>query len=112
MLNPHQATDYSFEAIAWLITNDPSIALGFAVTAMVSTAGVRFSQLRVWVFAFVFAFLPLTIWLWDIPATGRFVCEHFHDGRAHIRSAHLYAVGIAAFLIIVLKSSFRSLPRH
>jgi hypothetical protein len=80
MLNPF-GNDYNLTTIRGMFLHDPS--LPWAITAM---AGVyHLGTGRPWlrraaVPAFT-ASLPLSIWLWDIPFTGRIICRNFHDGR-------------------------------
>ena len=53
-------------------------------------------------FYFLIAFLPLTIWVWDIPFTSRFICRHFHDNKLlllgySIKSRYFYVIGIVIY---------------
>jgi hypothetical protein len=61
-----------------------------------------------------FAFLPLTLYLWDIPFSGRVICRSLHDaqpvlGGFHMRTAYLYAWGAAAYVatLVYLLSAAR-----
>jgi hypothetical protein len=44
----------------------------------------------------------LSIWIWDIPWTGRIICEGMHDGRAALRTRHLYLVVLVAIVCALI----------
>lgn len=101
MLNPF-GPEYSPEVIATWLRNDPSISLAIIGALMLYALGLYLPILRLWVLAFVIAFLPLSVWIWDIPFTGRAICHLFHDGRTPIRTRHLYITGAVMYFPIVL----------
>jgi hypothetical protein len=94
--------DYHIGVVLSWLRNDPSLPLALLAAIVVWVAGLYLSQIRPWVFAFFLAFLPLSIWIWDIPFTGRLVCYTFHDGKTLIHSRHLYIFGIAAWFPIAI----------
>jgi len=101
MLNPF-GPDYYPEVVANWIRNDPSLPIALLVAVLVWAAGVYRPQIRLWALAFVFAFLPLSIWIWDIPFTGRVICDLMHDGRVPLRTLHLYLLGLVVWFPIVV----------
>lgn len=101
MLNPF-GDAYTLSTLRALIVQDPSIGLAAAVAASTYVAGRRWPQLKPMASFFVLSFLPLAIWLWDIPLLGRPICRHFHDGRAEVlgspfSSRHLYLLGLVSW---------------
>jgi hypothetical protein len=49
------------------------------------------------------SFMPLAIWIWDIPFTGRVICHHAHDDRLQVfgwavTSRHFYCLGVIVFV--------------
>lgn len=100
ILNPFGADYTPRVVVAWL-RNDPSLIWASAAAITVYMIGQSAPRVRPWIAhaagAFLIGFLPLTIWIWDIPGTGRTICYHFHDGRAGIHTRHLYLLGAAVF---------------
>ena len=92
--------EYTLAVVTGWLSSDPSpyIALigGLAVFALV----LYYPALRLAVLAFLIATIPLTIWIWDIPFTGRIVCRLGHDGRAMINSQDLYIFAAIFFMPI------------
>jgi hypothetical protein len=92
--------DYTPSVLASWLRSDPSPWL-----ALVASVGAYFlgnwkKAIRAWGAAFVVAFLPLSVWLWDIPFTGRVVCRVLHDGRTWLSSRHFYLLGAIAYFPI------------
>ena len=101
-------TDYNFAALKQLFLRDPS--LPWAIVAMVVAyhLGKAWPLLRQAAAPAFAALLPLTIWLWDIPFSGRFVCHHLHDGRVHLAGVRLNTTWIYA-LCLLLYCIFQSM---
>jgi hypothetical protein len=93
ILNPFKATDYTLYYIGVWLANDPSFLLAGVAAVLVYVVGTTRPLVRTAAIAFLIAFIPATLWLWDIPGTGRWVCYNFHDGRTGIHTRHLYALG-------------------
>jgi hypothetical protein len=125
---PHQCmlesfgADYSAPGVlaAWL-SQDPSLPSAIAMTFVIFLAGEQFPSVKIFAACFFVSFLPLALWIWDIPFTGRFICVHAHDDRLKIlgwpiNSSHLYmlgAISFGGFLLAVwrdgtLRQSFES----
>ncbi len=94
--------DYHAEVVLRWIRNDPSPALAVLAAAAVWAAGLRVPRLRVWAAAFLLAFAPLSIWIWDVPFTGRIVHRLFHDGKVPLHTRHLYLAGVAVWYPAVI----------
>jgi hypothetical protein len=47
--------------------------------------------------AFAIATIPLSLWIWDIPFTGRIICRLGHDGRSPVNTHDLYIFAAIAF---------------
>jgi hypothetical protein len=94
---------------AWFF-RDPS--LGWAVVAATLMWAFAPRSAVIW---FLIAFAPLTLWIWDIPGSGRTICRHFHDGRlilpilGHIRSRDFYMLGA---LVMLAHPIWHPLPLH
>lgn len=101
ILNPF-GPDYDWATITTWLRADPSLPYGIAVAGLTYLAGRLAPAVQPWLeraaAAFLLAFLPLTVWLWDIPGAGRVICHHFHDGRLGLHSRHLYVLGAVVFL--------------
>ncbi|MGD9648344.1 MAG: hypothetical protein AB7U73_21720 [Pirellulales bacterium] len=101
-----QATDYTAEATWLWLTGDPSLYLGIVAAVLVWVAGRRTGWVRRLAAPVFVSFLPLSVWIWDIPGSGRWICHTCHDGRLSlvghvIRSRDLYLAGIAAYLLLL-----------
>jgi hypothetical protein len=101
MLN-YFGADYHFDVILGWLRNDPSLPLAIVVAIVVWVTGIYRPQIRVWAASFVIVFIPLSIWIWDIPFTGRVICGTFHDGRTWIHTRHLYLLGIVLWIPVAL----------
>ena len=102
-----QATDYTLEAMRLWLSSDPSLYLAVVTAVLVWFAGRRLQFVRVLAAPFWVSFLPFSIWIWDIPGSGRLICKLCHDGRVilpvldlTVRTRHLYLVGILAYGVL------------
>ena len=89
---------------AWL-SRDPSLPWAIGCSIMIYYCGKKNLTLRVLAKSFFFSFIPLAIWIWDIPFTGRFICKHFHDGKlviygTIISSRYFYMFGAALGVVL------------
>ena len=89
---------------AWL-SRDPSLPWAIGCSIMIYYCGKKNLTLRVLAKSFFFSFIPLAIWIWDIPFTGRFICEHFHDSKlviygTIISSRYFYMFGAALGVVL------------
>ena len=101
MLNPF-GPEYTPDVIrAWLVA-DPSPGWAAAAALTLFRMGRERRTVRAATTWFVIAFLPVTVWLWDLPFTGRVICTRFHDGLSPLRTFHLYALGVAVWLALAL----------
>jgi hypothetical protein len=109
MLNP-VGLEYDGPTIGRMLTRDPSIWIAFAAAVSVCLIGLRFrsAAFRGWVPAFLIAFLPLTLWIWDIPLMNRPICRWGHDGHIVLpligpfHTRYLYMFGTLVFVGILL----------
>jgi hypothetical protein len=97
MLRPFGDDYYPGVVLKWL-ANDASPYLAVLCSVGIYWAGRSYPKLKPWALAFLISFLPLSLWIWDIPFSGRAVCAHLHDSRVGIHSRHLYALGAALWL--------------
>lgn len=94
ILNPFGSPDYTWSAIVTWVKADPSPTLALLIALTVFVVGGYVRSLRRPVLALAIAFMPLAIWIWDIPGSGRFICHHFHDGRAGLHTRHFFLLGL------------------
>lgn len=95
-------SDYTRAVIMNWLTHDPSLPVAMALVIGLYFVGRKFAAVQVPALVFFFAFLPLSVWIWDIPFTNRVICQSFHDGRSVITSKVLYIFGPASWLAVVL----------
>lgn len=100
MLNPF-GEDYTLAVMRVWLSQDPSPYLGLVAALGAFFVLRRFAWLTPYALAFFFAFLPLSIWIWDIPFSGRVVCALFHDqkGPIPIYSRYFYIFGATVFAV-------------
>jgi hypothetical protein len=80
----------------WL-SMDPSPYVALICALAVFVLALYYPPLRLGILAGVIATFPLTVWIWDIPFTGRIVCSLGHDGRSVINSMDLYLFAVISF---------------
>ena len=106
--------EYQMAAVKLWLATDPSLLGAGLIATGLYYLGFRSPGLRCAVPAFLLAFLPLCIWIWDIPFTGRWICEHLHDlrfqlpGDVPLRGRHFYLVGVMLFPPVYLLMRRRS----
>jgi hypothetical protein len=89
--------DYTATVLMSWLSLDPSpyVALVGALVAFV--LAMHYPVLRLAIVAFLIATIPLTVWIWDIPFTGRIICRLGHDGRSIVNSLDLYLFAAISF---------------
>jgi hypothetical protein len=98
--------DYTAPVLqAWLL-RDPSLPWALAAAAVAHGAGRKSGMVRLLVAPVFISFVPLSLWVWDIPFTGRTICRHFHNGKlvlwgVPVTRRYFYAAGIATYLAFV-----------
>lgn len=102
MLNPFKGSDYSDPSTLWAwISRDPSLPWAIVLAFSTYFVGRSCSMVKLLAACFLVAFLPLSLWIWDIPFTGRYI-EQFHDSRLQVlgltvMSRHFYELGMLLF---------------
>lgn len=101
--------DYTPTVVANWLSRDPSLAWAVVSAIAVYAGGKRRRWARLLAAPVFLAFLPLSLWIWDIPFTGRIVCRHWHDKRPLIpswdlviRTRYLYLLGALAYVALLL----------
>jgi 4-amino-4-deoxy-L-arabinose transferase-like glycosyltransferase len=112
MMNPFNKIGYTFgytsKGVSVWLTRDPSLYLAVILSMLTYRIGIRIPEIRMLVAAFVVSFLPLTIWIWDIPFTDSMVCLTFHDANVFLaegvplKSRHVYLLCMALFGLLML----------
>jgi hypothetical protein len=112
MLNPFGA-DYTPHVVWVWLSRDPSLPCAVVIATLVWFIGKRIAAVKILVAPVFSSFLPLSLWIWDIPFTGRFICRHFHDGRLifpggiPISARYFYALGLLLYLVFTLAAFAR-----
>ena len=108
MLNHFNATDYNLEGLRLWLSGDPSLYVALVAAVLVWLVGRRWEVVRLLAAPLFVSFIPLSLWIWDIPGSGRLICRLCHDGRVvlpvldhTVRSRDLYLVGIAAYVLLL-----------
>jgi hypothetical protein len=101
--------DYTLDVVARWIARDPSLAWAMVYAGLLYWLGERFWLARLAAAPFFIAWVPFSLWIWDIPFTGRIICEWGHDKRPLVggfvmRTAYLYifCALLQALLVVVL----------
>lgn len=81
MLNPLHVTDWSLDMISLWLSQDPSLPLAMATMAIVYGVGLHVGLMRALVAPGFVCSLMYSLWVWDIPFTGRGICRTIHDNR-------------------------------
>ena len=106
--------DYTPDVVARWLARDPSLPLAALLAAGFYWLSSRQRWLRRLLVPFLIAFAPLSIWVWDIPFSGRAICAAFHDkqvalpGGGYLRNRHFYMLGVALFAALSIASCARS----
>jgi hypothetical protein len=104
--------DYDASTIITWLDEDPSLPWAIVLTAAMSYAVTKWPAMRLPAILIWFSFLPITLWIWDIPFTGRFICHRFHDGRSPIHSRHLYELSLLIYFACFSTLWFRKRAEH
>lgn len=108
--------DYTLEVVRHWLSRDPSLAWGIITAIAVYAAGSRSRRVRLLAAPFFLAFLPFSIWIWDIPFSGRIVCDIGHDKRVFpvlgivIRTRYLYLLGALLYVVFLVATLARRSP--
>jgi hypothetical protein len=89
--------DYTPAVVMLWLSLDPSPYVALVGALVVFLLAMRYPVLRLAIVASLIATIPLTLWIWDIPFTGRIVCRLGHDGRSVINSLDLYLFAAISF---------------
>jgi hypothetical protein len=102
--------DYTLTTVRRWLSIDPSLPLGIAIALVILVAGLYWKWVRTLAAPGVIATIPLVLWVWDIPFTGRIICDSFHDGRLRIGDSTVVTtawVYIASAIVYVLLLLYR-----
>lgn len=117
LLNPF-GPEYNWETVSTILMRDPSLAWALLTAIVTYFAGlharigrlVQLAALPVFI-----GFIPVSLWVWDIPFAGRPICRHWHDGKlvlpllGTMRGTYLYVFGLA---VSALLTALRALPER
>jgi len=109
--------DYDLRTLRLLLQANPAIPWALLAVWLTYRLGQharvgRFVQLAA--MPFFIGFIPLVLWVWDIPFAGRPICRNFHDGRlvlpvlGTMHGIYLYGLGVAlGALLTALRAALR-----
>lgn len=95
--------EYGLMTVGLWLSRDPSLWVAMLIALAAYQLGNRLTGLRPLAIPFVLAFLPLTLWIWDLPFTGRIICHYLHDDQLLLaegvpfKSRYLYLAGAGVF---------------
>ena len=93
-------------AVKWL-SRDPSLPWSIIVMTSTYHLGNHHDRFNILVSPAFISFVPLSLWVWDIPFTKRIICRHFHGGRLmvlgdiSISRRYFYLFGFVVYLLFV-----------
>lgn len=101
--------EYDLHSVQRLLLRNPAFPWAVVAVLLCYRMGLharlgRYVQL--WAVPFFIGFLPLSVWVWDIPFFGKPVCRHWHDGRlilpgiGPMRGLYLYAFGVVVTALL------------
>jgi hypothetical protein len=99
--------DYDLPTIQRWLRHDPSLWLAIVLALAIYALGRGNTLVRQFAVLLVPAFLPLTVWVWDVPFLHRPICHGFHDGRStlpvlgSLRTRHLYIFGCVVYAALI-----------
>lgn len=73
--------EYTADIVAKWLSRDPSLPWAILCAIVIYAAGRRWEWMQMLAAPFFLAFIPLSLWIWDIPFTDRWICHHGHDKR-------------------------------
>jgi hypothetical protein len=114
MVNPFWSASATNSAILleWLAM-DPSPYLGLIAATLAYVLMRLRTSTVLYVAAFIAVSVPLSIWVWDLPFTGRVICWTFHDDRTFLKGRHLYAFAALLYIpaVWLLKRHYAAVVR-
>ena len=102
MLNPFGGEYTPSVVIAWL-SRDPSLPWAIVLAALAWHLGNVHHVVKLLMAPVFASLLPLSVWIWDIPFSGRVIHYHFHDGRVllapglPLSSRYFYGLGVVMY---------------
>ena len=90
-------SEYTPDVVMTWLSLDPSPYVALAGSLVVFILATYYPILRLAIVASLIATIPLTVWIWDIPFTGRIICRLGHDGRWPVNSLDLYLFAAISF---------------
>jgi hypothetical protein len=99
--------EYDPATVSTWLSRDPSLPWAALCSVLLCYLGDWIPQLQVASAAYFISFLPLSIWIWDIPFTHRIVCSNFHDGRSLfvgviVHTRYVYVVCLSSWIVLTL----------
>jgi hypothetical protein len=99
--------DYDVATVQRWLTHDPSLWVAIVVALAIYALGRSNSSVRMYAAPVLPAFLPLTVWVWDVPFLHRPICHNFHDGKTSLpvlgplRTRHIYVLGCIVYATLI-----------
>jgi hypothetical protein len=107
--------DYTPHVIALWLSRDPSLPIAILLSVAIWMIGRRWMWVRSVSALALVASVPLVLWIWDIPFTGRIICHSFHDRKLTlsdgtvVTSIWIYLTSLVLFAVLALVRLARSM---
>ena len=104
MMNPFGADYTDWETFKMWLSQDATPSSSVLLCMCMSWLGRRMWFVRALAAPVFVCGIPMSLWLWDIPGSGRWVCLHLHDNRLilwpgqPLTTKFLMLVGIAMYV--------------
>jgi len=108
--------DYTPAVIALWLRRDPSLPWAIVIAACAYLAGRRSEKVRLLLAPVFISSLPLSLWIWDIPFTSRYICDTAHDDNIltiaglPVSTEAVYLLSAAMYLLLLLVIVVRKRP--
>ena len=108
--------DYTPGVVALWLRRDPSLPWAIVLAVCAYLAGRRSEKVRLLLAPVFISSLPLSLWIWDIPFSSRYICDIAHDENIltiaglPMSTEAVYLLSAAAYLLLLLAMIVRKRP--
>ncbi|MBL0926580.1 MAG: hypothetical protein IBJ11_02870 [Phycisphaerales bacterium] len=97
--------EFTWPVIQRWVAMEPTLPLAGGIAAVTLLLGWFLWPVRLLAAPLYVSTLALSVWTWDIPGTGRWVCMNLHDDRVRLfggpalRTSHIYMLTLGLFVV-------------